>query len=173
MTTPDDFDIKNITIRLATEEDHDDILSLFRSGAIEGQLRDNDTGADIDSLHEAYFSDEGASSFWVACYGDVVIGMIGVQRTRKDTAEVRRLRVREDFRRRGVGSLLLEQATSFCRTRGYLKVVLDVRIERGPAIALFEKHGFLLARTSDRGGHSLHDFYMDLYSEQGAPRRPK
>lgn len=167
-------DPKSVRIRLARDHDHDAILALFRSGAIEGQLRDNDTGADIDRLVEAYFSDEGASGFWVADREDQVVGMIGVQRTRKDTAEVRRLRVHPDFRRCGIGSMLLEEAMSFCRAHGYLKVALDVRIERGPAIALFKSYGFVLAKTTDHGGHALHEFYMDLYSDPGSTtRRPK
>ena len=68
-----DIDPKDITIRLATDADHDVIRELFRSGEMEGHLRDNDTGADIDSLLEAYFSDEGASAFWVACHGKGVV----------------------------------------------------------------------------------------------------
>ena len=58
----------------------------------------------------------------------------------------------------------MEQATDFCRHQGYLKVVLDVRVERGGAIALFEKFGFRLTRTRDIDGRKLHDFFLDLYT---------
>ena len=159
------FDRANLTIRLAEESDHDAVRELFNQGELEGHVRDNDTGADVDNLREGYFSDEGASGFWVARLDETVIGMIGVQRTSENTAEVRRLRVHEDCRRRGVGTLLLKQATLFCRGHGYLKVVLDVRVERGPAIAMFEKFGFKLARVRDVGHHKTLDFFMDLYSD--------
>ena len=52
-----------------------------------------------------------------------------------------------------------------CQRQGYLKVVLDVRIERGPAIALFQKFGFKHGRTREIGGRKLLDFYIDLYSD--------
>jgi ribosomal protein S18 acetylase RimI-like enzyme len=166
-TQPDveHIDLEQVEIVLAGDDDVAHIRVLYREGLSEGLLRDNDTGADIENLHAAYFSDEGASAFWVARYGGHVIGMIGVQRTSESAAEVRRLRVRKPYRRRGVGTLLMKTALTFCQHRGYLKVVLDVRIDRGPAIALFEKFGFALARTREIDGRKLHDFYVDLYRE--------
>ena len=38
-------------------------------------------------------------------------------------------------------------------------------IERGPAIALFQKFGFKHGRTREIGGRKLLDFYIDLYSD--------
>ena len=94
-----------------------------------------------------------------------VIGMIGVQKMGDNAAEVRRLRVRGTCRRRGIGALLMEKALAFCKHHGYLKIVLDVRIERGPAIALFEKFGFSHTRTREIDGRKLLDFYLDLYRD--------
>lgn len=165
---PDNFDIERVEVVLAGTDHHADIRRLYHDSMIEGQIRDNDTGADIDNLVAAYFEDDGQSAFWVATYDNAVIGMIGVQKIADNTAEVRRLRVRVDFRRRGVGSLLMRQALMFCQKHGYLKVVLDVRIERGPAIAMFEKFGFTLARTREIDGRKMLDFYVDLYREPHA-----
>jgi len=91
--------------------------------------------------------------------------MVGVQKTSDHGAEVRRLRVREGYRRRGLGAKLMEQALGFCQHHGYLKIMLDVRIERGPAIKLFEKFGFKLARQRELDGRKILDFYLDIYSE--------
>jgi ribosomal protein S18 acetylase RimI-like enzyme len=165
---PADFSIEKLQIRLARDVDHTALRELFQESVIEGLVGDNDTGADIDNLQEGYFSDGGESAFWVAVYDPVVVGMIGVQKTHDNAAEIRRLRVRATFRRRGVGAVLMERALSFCQHQGYLKVVLDVRIERGPAIALFQKFGFKHARTRDIAGRKLLDFYIDLYRD---PRR--
>lgn len=161
-TTPDHADVR---IRLAEEADHPAILVLFERSAVEGHLRENDTGADIENLREGYFDDDGQSAFFVAVDGDEVVGMIGVQKTKDETAEMRRLRVREDHRRRGIGTKLMETAIDFCRRQGYLKVILDVRIERGPARALFEKFGFTHARTREIDNRQTLDFYLDLYRE--------
>ena len=166
--TTTDFNLDDILVRPAEEEDYSAVRELFRAGLHEGLVPDNDTGADIETLHEAYFSDDGQSNFWVARYDDNVVGMIGVQKTSQDTAEIRRLRVREGHRRHGVGTKLVEQALTFCRHHEYLKIILDVRIERGPAIALFEKFGFQLARSREVGGRKMLDFYFDLYRDPNA-----
>ncbi len=152
-------------VRLAEDRDHVAVRELFQAGLLEGQVRGSDTGADIENLRAAYFADDGESAFWVAEYEGQVIGMIGVQKTDENAAEIRRLRVGEDFRRQGVGALLMEQALGFCQGHGYLKIILDVRIERSPAIALFEKFGFQLARTREIDGQKLHDFYLNLYRD--------
>ena len=162
---PANFSLANVKLRLAREADHAAVRELFRAGLLEGHVADNDTGADIVNLQEAYFSDDGQSALWVADYDDQVIGMIGVQKTSEHEAEVRRLRVHDGFRRLGVGTKLMEQALTFCRHHGYLKVILDVRIERGPAIALFEKFGFQLNRTREIDGRKMLDFYIDIYRE--------
>ncbi len=164
---PDQFKLEEVVVALAAEADHPDVYRLYEEGVLEGQVRDNDTGADVDNLHAGYFDDEGASGFWVARHQGQVVGMVGVQRTSDNSAEIRRLRVHSDFRRRGVGTLLMKNALQFCRDKGYLKVVLDVRIERAPAIALFEKFGFLHGRTREIDGRKLLDFYLDLYREPG------
>jgi len=160
-----DFDADKVVVRLVADQDHAAVRELFRASMVEGFVPDNDTGADIENIHEAYFADGGQSALWVADYEDEVIGMIGVQKTSAHGAEIRRLRVRTDYRRRGLGTRLMEQALSFCRHHGYLKLTLDVRIERGPAIALFEKFGFQLNRTRDVNGRKMLDFYMDLYRD--------
>lgn len=162
---PPHFNLEHVQVRAASDEDLPALRELFQESVLEGLVGDNDTGADIDNLTEAYFEDGGQSGFWVATFESLVLGMIGVQKTDDNTAEVRRLRVRGAFRRRGVGAILMERALSFCQHQGYLKVVLDVRIERGPAIALFEKFGFTHARTREIGGRKILDFYIDLYRD--------
>ncbi len=165
--TASEFDIDRVEIALAEEGDLPAIRALYDQSALEGQLRENDTGADIENLRDAYFTDEEESGFWVARYDGEVLGMIGVQKTGENAAEIRRLRVHEDYRRRGIGTRLIEQAVTFCQHQGYLKVVLDVRIEREPAIKLFEKFGFIHARTRELESRKMLDFYFDLYRDPG------
>lgn len=165
----DNFDLERVKVRQARDEDRPVLRELFLASLLEQQVPANDTGADIDNLQEAYFSDGGESGFWVATYERlIIVGMIGVQRISDNSAEVRRLRVRDEFRRRGIGSLLMREAIAFCQRLGYLKVVLDVRTERGPALAMFEKFGFRLARTREVDGRKMLDFYLDLYSDPNA-----
>lgn len=159
------LDLRDVEIRLAHLLDIPHLRELFRESILEGMIGDNDTGADIENLEAGYFADGGLSAFWVATVREHIIGMIGVQRIAENSAEMRRLRVRRVYRRFGVGTMLMRKALAFCKHQGYLKVVLDVRIERGPAIQLFEKFGFALARTREIDGRKLLDFYIDLYRD--------
>ncbi|MBC8309203.1 MAG: GNAT family N-acetyltransferase [Planctomycetes bacterium] len=153
-----------MNIRSATSDDVSVLRDLFERSRLEGQTRENDTGADLDYLTEGYFECKD-SCFWVAEYEEWIVGMIGVQRLSDDSAEIRRLRVRDIFRRKGVGTILMQHAILFCKEKQYLKVVLDVRIERGPAISMFNTFGFLQGRERDLKGRQLRDFYLDLYSD--------
>ncbi|MBP26594.1 MAG: hypothetical protein CMJ63_00015 [Planctomycetaceae bacterium] len=152
-------------IRTATDEDIPVLRELFEAGVFESQVHNNDTGADIEQLHDAYFSDAAQGGFWVATQDDEIAGMIGVQRLDESVAEMRRLRVRPQFRRQGIATALMTHAIRFCRDHDYLKVVLDVRVERQPAIQLFEKCGFYLARAREQDGRRTLDFFVDLYSD--------
>ncbi|MFK7961057.1 MAG: GNAT family N-acetyltransferase [Phycisphaerales bacterium] len=160
-----EFDPSAVVIRLATAADQASVERLFRRGGEEGLLRENDTGADIRNLQNAYLSEPDASGFWVAESDGRVIGMIGVQRTSDAAADIRRLRVQREYRLRGIGSRLTETAIDFCRENSVLKIVLDVRVERAPAIRIFEKFGFSLSKDRQVDGRRTLDFYLDLYRE--------
>jgi ribosomal protein S18 acetylase RimI-like enzyme len=144
---------------------------LYVEGLIGGKLAENDTGMDIDDIEWAYLKPPG-NHFWVAesAAGEVV-GMVGVQAPDEDCGEIRRLRVRSDHRRKGIGSALVETALRFCQEKGYLKIQLDTFMDREPAVRLFEKFRFRHSRTRKVGDKELLYFYLDLYMGEG--RRPQ
>src|SRR3954471_13057226 len=97
---------------------------LYVDGLLGGKLAENDTGLDIDDIEQAYMRKEG-NHFWVAETIPVpdgkpgeIVGMIGVQQFMPGKGEIRRLRIREDVRRRGIGTQLVEQALAFCQQHG-------------------------------------------------------
>jgi ribosomal protein S18 acetylase RimI-like enzyme len=153
-----------VTIRSFQPQDHPACQMLFVDGLIGGKIAENDTGLDIDDVHGAYMSSPD-NHLWIAenQKGEVV-GMIGVQQHERGVGEIRRLRVRQDHRRRGIGFALMEAAVRFCKERQYLKVTLDTYMEREPAIRLFEKLHFTHSRTRKVGEKELLYFYLDLYS---------
>ena len=154
----------DMKIRIASSGYIPALRELFAQGLLEKDAPLNDTGADLDHLVAGYFDCED-SCFWVAAIGEIVVGMIGVQRLDKNSAEMRRLRVHHGFRRQGIGTRLMEHAISFCRKKDFLKVVLDVRTERVSAISLFDNFGFINCRERELGGRKIIDFYLDLYTE--------
>ena len=160
-----EIDVDRLSIRMATPADQAAIQALYNESLSEGAIPGNDTGADIENLTVGYLAEDGESGFWVAEYDGTIIGMVGALRTAENRAELRRLRVCDPFRRKGIGTMLLREALTFCAHHGYLKVILDVRIEGAPAIAMFEKFGFKHSRTRNVDGRELLDFYLDLYED--------
>ncbi len=156
-------------LRLRTFQagDADTCRVLYREAALDGSYPADDEPHDIDDINGVYLREPG-SHFWVVenSAGEVV-GMIGVQRQEKSVGEIRRLRVRTDHRRKGIGSMLLEAAVNFCNEQSYLKIALDTYIDREPAIRLFEKFHFRHNRTRLVGSRERHYFYLDIYETDG------
>ena len=163
-----------IKIRSFKASDLPACRKLYKDGLLGGKLAENDTGLDIDDIESAYMRRPG-NHFWVAetPQGEV-IGMIGVQHHEEGSGEIRRLRVSEVHRRKGVGSALMETALKFCQERQYLKITLDTFMDREPAIKLFEKFRFRHSRTRKLSGRDLLYFYLDLYrGEHPRDREPE
>jgi ribosomal protein S18 acetylase RimI-like enzyme len=158
-----------ITLRPFHPADQPACQDLYRDGLLGGQLADNDTGWDIDDIAAAYTSRPGNCFLVAQDESGRVVGMVGVQHHDEGTGEVRRLRVRRECQRRGIGSKLLEAALAFCQEHSYLKVTLDTYMDRDPAVRLFEKFRFRHQRTRTVGGKELMYFYLDLYT--GQPRQ--
>lgn len=159
MAMPDPMEI---SVRTFMPDDNEACRELYAQGLLGGQLAENDSGLDIDDIAHAYL--RPGCHFWVAQDSAAqVVGMIGVQNHEDNVGEIRRLRVRADSQRRGVGSRLLEAAIAFCRTHQYLKVKLDTFIEREPAVRLFEKFQFRQGSTRQLNGKLVMDFYLDIY----------
>jgi len=162
------------TIRSFEPRDAVACRRLYEEGLIGGRIAENDTAADIDDIPVAYMNSGGSHFFVAETDKREIVGMIGVQQHMPEEGEIRRLRVRTDCRRRGIGSGLLERAIRFCKEQQHLKVTLDTFIDREPALRLFEKFGFKHTRTRDVSGKSLLYFYLDLYAgEREAPKRVK
>ena len=136
---------------------------LYEEARIGGQIPPNDSGLDIDDIHEAYIATEGNNFFVAEAEGKSVIGMIGVLHS-DGMGEIRRLRVRGDVRGHGIGMSLLRQAVQHCVDRNYLKVALDTYIEKPEAIKLFAEHHYRVDRAQAYAGKEMIYFYLDLYT---------
>jgi putative acetyltransferase len=88
----------------------------------------------------------------VACEGDAVLGQIGIEvfasPRRRHAANIG-LAVDEASRRRGAGDALLTAALDLCHHwLAVRRVELETYVDNAPAIALFERHGFVREGTS-------------------------
>ena len=78
----------------------------------------------------------------VALDGDTVVGYIGSQ-TAVDETDVMNVAVHPDHRRQGIAEALIEKLVQELKARGSHALMLEVRASNAPAIALYEKLGFL------------------------------
>ena len=86
--------------------------------------------------------DNPLSCWLVAVSGEQVVGYVGSQ-TVLDGSDMMNIAVSPDFRRKGIAESLIEALISFLRERGSRCLILEVRASNVPAIALYEKLGFL------------------------------
>ncbi len=151
-------------IRSFQSKDTESCRRLYTEGLIGGGIAPNDTGWDIDNIEQVYMKSPG-NHFWVvtADSGDVV-GMLGVQHHESGVGEIRRLRVAQDHRRKGLGTALMEMALRFCQQNGDVKVTLDTVMSKDDAVPLFERFHFRFHSEKQIGDKQLLYFYVDLYS---------
>lgn len=176
-----------IMIREATSADADSIIALHgesgheRNAQVSSDLsavRQTTRPIDLEhfdatyigSIHNRFWVavvprelDEDAETLQRSAPTEHVIGMVGVVATKADVAEMRRLRVTPAFRRQGIAGKLLRAALGHCRAQGFLKVILDARLEQTAAVQLFEREGFQFSRNREMAGVELREFYLDLY----------
>lgn len=93
----------------------------------------------IDSI-EKELSNKLAK-YIVALDNDKVIGFVGMWIV-FDEGDITNIAVHPDYRKRGIGDLLIDNLTSFCRENNINSLTLEVRESNIPAQRLYEKHEF-------------------------------
>lgn len=82
-----------------------------------------------------------ASEWFVALEGERVVGYGGLLQVATE-GHVTNLAVDRDYRRRGIGSRLLDTLVEAAKARGVRSLTLEVRESNEAAIQLYEKFGF-------------------------------
>jgi ribosomal protein S18 acetylase RimI-like enzyme len=90
--------------------------------------------------------------FWVATTTDAngdetIIGSIAIERKENNRSELRRLSVREDFRRHGLARKLVAHLEDWATAHKISTVRLETGSEMTPAIRLYETLGFTRTHT--------------------------
>ncbi|HYP45936.1 MAG TPA: GNAT family N-acetyltransferase [Propionibacteriaceae bacterium] len=103
---------------------------------------------------------------------DQVLGVISLQ-TVGPAADLQRLVVAPRARRRGIGSALVRAGLDAVRHLGARTVMLEVRYDNEPAIALYQRLGFeQRAARTDYYGPGQHALILKLYDLQdGLPEQ--
>lgn len=120
-----------------------------------GELNDQ-LNQDLDDI-QTYYS---GCVFIVAKLGERIIGT-GTLIPRSDTiAEIVRMSVAKDMRRRSVGTMILLRLVEEAKLLGFTQIILETTASWGEVIAFYEGFGF--RRTHVRPGLYGKDVYFSL-----------
>lgn len=81
------------------------------------------------------------SFYIVAKYNDEIIGFAGIWKS-IDDIHITNIVVKKDFRKNGIGTLLLQKLISLTNQFHYKELTLEVNSSNIPAIKLYSKFGF-------------------------------
>ena len=104
-------------------------------------------------MFEKELMDRKHSQFFVARSGDEIAGYIGFWLVLEEVHIVT-IAVRSDYRRRGIGSILMLEALNEALRLGAERATLEVRVTNLPAQDLYKKLGFITVAIRKR-------FYSD------------
>lgn len=125
-----------------TGKDFNDGRELFHlyARSLDIDLSFQDFEAELKTIHKQYNRPEGA--LILAYNGKVAVGCSAVRRLEADTAELKRMYVRPEFRGNRIGQKLLELSVEAARELKYIKIRLDTLPEMIQAQKLYRSFGF-------------------------------
>ena len=95
-----------------------------------------------DNMHELEKFYPPSGRLLLAERDDFIAGLACMHKIRDDTGEIKRMYIREEFRRLGIGRALLDKLIAEAKTIGYAKIRLDSTRFMHAAHALYHSMGF-------------------------------
>lgn len=161
-----------ISIRPAKAQDGPNInalmIKILRSESIYNEeYHKKYPDLDLDNIVSAYAETNGA--FLVAESKGKIIGTVGLFGIDRDFAQLRRFYVHQDFRRMGVGRLLLETVLELAKNKGFAAVVLTSEVKLKRALKLYLSAGFRIFKTTALSEYQVN--YLVKFLDQKAEKR--
>lgn len=104
-------------------------------------------------------------SYWlVAEENGEIAGYVGSQSV-LDAADMMNLAVNPDYRRKGIGKALIDALTQHLMENNVIALLLEVRVSNLPAIALYEKLGFVQVGRRPKYYHNPREDALILRKE--------
>ncbi len=95
---------------------------------------------ELENLHEKYGRPYGR--LYLAFYKEDLAGCIGLRKINDTACEMKRLYVKPNFRKNGIGEFLVKKIIEDAKEIGYLQMRLDTLPFLDTATKLYKKHGF-------------------------------
>jgi GNAT superfamily N-acetyltransferase len=153
----------DVHIRPYEPRDYDDVWRLHIEGVRDSRSKYPAPAGYEDDLKDivgTYLGD--GCNFWVVEAEGALIGMAAISRVDEKTGRLRRMRVTEPWRRKGVAQALLTVAIGFCRECGYARLILDTTHLQTDAHRLYERAGFTKTGEHTLGPFRIFDYEMWL-----------
>ena len=122
----------NTVIRAATESDIKQIADIEKASF--------STPWSESALSQSLNPD---NCFLVLADGECVIGYALVGMVVDDFAELYNIAIHPSYRKKGLSSILMTELINEAKAQSKDKILLEVRASNAPAIALYEKFGFV------------------------------
>ena len=138
--------LDNITISLFRPEDQAQVKSLILAGLGEhwGTL-DPSKNPDLNDIRSTYAN----ATFLVAWLDDKIVGTGALVPRTDGVAEIVRMSVAPDLRRRGVGRLILQQIVERAQAAGYRQIILETTATWREVIEFYQRCGFHITHYHD------------------------
>jgi GNAT superfamily N-acetyltransferase len=117
---------------------------LIRALHREGEERYGAPDLEPDAITNQTFAAEGGGAFYVAWCGKAEVGCGALRRYDAVTAEVKRMYVKPEMRRRGIARSMLRVLEARATSLGYKRLVLETGTKQPEAIALYESEGWAI-----------------------------
>jgi len=102
------------------------------------------------------------SNFWIAEVSGEIKGTVAIQHHSKESAELRRMSVSRDARRKGIGTLLLNTVDQFCRDQSYGRIFLSTVSHLAPAIRMYKTNGYMKTHKEAYGLLTVEHYVKSL-----------
>lgn len=95
---------------------------------------------ELETIQIQYGNPEGA--LLLACDGHTYVGCSGVRKLDQETAELKRMYVKDEYRGHHIGTVLLQRSIELAKELGYKQIRLDTLENMAKAKRLYSSFGF-------------------------------
>ena len=116
--------------------------------------------SDLNNIKDIY---SGPRDLFLVIEADgELIGTMAIKEEGPDSALIRRFFVASDYRRKGYGRKLMEEAITFCKSKEYKNIVFQGTGRMTQAIELCKKAGFTERENINMGGFFIQKLVLDM-----------
>lgn len=129
-----------VVIREARIVDTEKIRALLIATGIEIFGKEPVNRDDYEGFRQFYRERKGI--FYVAEQHGIIVGTIAVRQEKHSCVRLRRFCVAKNYRNRGIGEQLYAKVLSYCKKKGYKRIILCTYFKMEDAIRFYLRQGF-------------------------------